>query len=268
MTTLFLGNSFTKSSKFDVPSLIDQLAANVGIRHESLAELKICIRGGMPLSCYLNDKGGKLAQYLESKQPPTHIVLQEQSCKPWRSPTKFREAVQGIVTKFRNDYPNVTIILYQTQCWKDLDAKHCPNYPQQLDLLLGGYERLAQELDIELAPVGTAVETMRTEKLQWETSAKDGKHPSHLTAYLAACLLFGVLTGTKVAEFGPGYNTLKLTLEQIYYVHELADRTIMEHRNKKEKIGAGDSNDKLEEHKDKKRKKTQVLEKESRKKQR
>lgn len=232
--TLFLGNSFTKCSAFDIPSEIDRLAARVGggVRHESLAEHGACVRNGMPLSYYLNDRGGRLGDYLKGEgeeDPPTHVVLQEQSCKPWRSPAKFREAVKGLASKFRTLYPECQIVLYQTQCWAALDEKHCKTYKEQTDRLLGGYRDLARELDIVMAPVGEAVEVMRAERRQWPVSAEDGRHPTPLAAYLAACLFLRVLTGKKSALIGDGEDDngeSNLLPEQVRYVHDLADRTM------------------------------------------
>ena len=95
-------------------------------------------------------------------------------------------------------------MLFMTWGYKDGDRWNWPGdtFDAMQARLAEGYSELAGELSAEIAPVGLAWAEARRRQPGIDLWADDGKHPSRLGSYLAACVFYASLTGRDPARSG------------------------------------------------------------------
>ena len=93
-------------------------------------------------------------------------------------------------------------MLFMTWGYKDGDRWNWPGdtFDAMQARLAEGYSELAGELSAEIAPVGLAWAEARRREPGIDLWADDGKHPSRLGSYLAACVFYATLTGRDPAR--------------------------------------------------------------------
>ena len=73
-------------------------------------------------------------------------------------------------------------------------------YTAMQSRLADGYSKLGAELGARVAPVGLVWAEALRRRPSLDLWAGDGKHPSLLGSYLAACVFYGALTGRDAAR--------------------------------------------------------------------
>jgi hypothetical protein len=183
---LFVGNSFTFYN--DMPGLVEGLAAAEG----RPVVARLFTVGGARLSEHAANP--RVAAAMD-KVPWDYVVLQEHSELPSRPDADRRvyPAVRRLAGLART--AGSRVLLYQTWGYRagDGDIPGKDDYAAMQRRLEHGYGVIAEELGVPVVPVGQAwAEALRQQPTigLWDT---DGKHPSLLGSYLAACVFYRVL---------------------------------------------------------------------------
>jgi len=183
---LFIGNSFTSVN--NLPFQLTKLAKSGGIQVEAV----MCATGGYRLSQHITSQD--TLEKIKSRKWD-YIVIQEQS----QVPAIESEKNNGMYPAVREFYRIITDsgavpILYMT--WGRKNG--CPeigysDYESMQEHLTDGYMGIANELGIEVAPVGEAWKTAHARRTELELWGPDAIHPSLAGTYLAACVFYTVI---------------------------------------------------------------------------
>lgn len=189
LRVLFVGNSFTFRN--DLPRLVHRLAS---AGHPIYAVSYTA--PGWRLKQAAHDD--RLASLLHDVRWDV-VVLQEQSEIPSlpaevraRELDPYAEELHEQITAV-----GARTVLFLTWGYREGDRRNVPDDTfTAMQMRLGrGYSDVAAELRASIAPVGLAWIDALAERPQLELWAGDGKHPSRLGSYLAACVFYAVLTG-------------------------------------------------------------------------
>jgi hypothetical protein len=179
---LFVGNSFTYYN--NLPSIVAAFAAGA--------------QGGRPVLTKDQTIGGatleKLWHLRTTKSLLTEaqwdvVVLQEQSSRPIVSPERMLEAIRSFDVAIKGN--GARTILYLT--W----ARHAA--PEEQKVLNEAYAKAADDIQALVAPVGPAWQIALELNPHLVLHAADGRHPSPLGSYVAACTLYLVISGSRQA---------------------------------------------------------------------
>ncbi len=122
------------------------------------------------------------------------VILQEQSTLGARfregpgvvgSPEAFHEATRELAAMVRAE--QAAPALYMT--W----AKEA--FPDQIETLSQAYRSIGSELEMDVAKVGEAWAEVRRLRPEFSLYTGDGSHPNAAGSYLAACVMYAMLTG-------------------------------------------------------------------------
>lgn len=188
---LFIGNSYTYFN--NLPAQLSGLATSDSGGRPIVTGM--LAPGGMTLRGHLD--GGRVDSAVRARRWDI-VVVQEQSAlaNPVRrgsstepgTPERFHAAARTLDSLVRRS--GARTVLYQT--WARADQ------PQHTATIAAAYESLAAELGIAMAPVGRAFAMARAERPDLQLHLEDGSHPTAAGSYLAACVLYGTLTGRPV----------------------------------------------------------------------
>lgn len=187
---LFLGNSYTaQSSKF---------IKEVFNRDGGTYELRFGTPGGKDLTFHLTDSTSQKA--LKSARWD-FVVIQDQSQKPGlggKYTQGFHTSAKGLAGAIRKQ--GAKPCLFMTWGRREGDKRNTKVYPDFTTMhgkISGAYEKAGRENDSLVAPVGHAFSMIHSQDkaLFRKLYKKDGSHPSTHGGYLAACVLWGSLTG-------------------------------------------------------------------------
>ncbi len=193
MQVLFIGNSFTYFNDMPYTFLNMIKTTDPNARVESLAY------GGYSLSQYADEdtEVGRLAISKIVSYEWDYIVLQEQSLLPCTDPDNFVEAVKklcGIISQ-----GNAKVILYQTWAYEEGSEKLASTgmtYEEMSDKLKMAYQTAAEATGATVAPVGEVFsQVTKSDHITHLINRNDNYHPSTSGSYLAACVLFKLITG-------------------------------------------------------------------------
>ncbi len=191
---LLLGNSYTR---FNVlPLMLRRVAeaAGVSLPTESVA------RGGYTLRRHwrVHETRARVRSGRYS-----HVVLQGHSLRPIDRRAEFEDYTARFAQAVRE--AGGEPILYET--WPrhpgaPLYREHAElRTPPQMASRVGeAYRALAVRHGARVAPVGRAFLTALTTRPELEIYKPDGAHPTWAGSYLAACVLFGAITGQDPRE--------------------------------------------------------------------
>lgn len=182
---LFIGNSYTQVN--DLPKMLVELA-KAGGQKPLVTEKET--PGGWSFKKHWD--GGKALKKIESKKWD-YVVLQNHSLGALEAKEdmfifgkKLHEAIhkQGAKT-----------LLYMT--WA---RQHKPETQKQIT---DAYQKLAKEMQAEVAPVGLAWQAALTADPKLALHTQDKSHPTKAGTYLAACVFYARIYG-KSPEGLPG----------------------------------------------------------------
>lgn len=182
----FLGNSYTYRN--NLPDQFAELARSGGqdVETGTVAE------GGWRLADHVQSPE-TLDQISSGKW--TYVVLQEQSQIPAFEPLRAREmypAARELVSRIR--VSGATPIFFLTWAHRDGWPKYRMNDYESMQLeIQRGYQEIAAELNVRIAPVGTAWLAAVREHPDLNLWRDDGRHPSKQGTYLAACVFYQVI---------------------------------------------------------------------------
>ncbi|GEM_PF-6981219 len=183
MRVLFVGNSYVYFN--DLPGLLTQLAAAGG----AIVETESVAVGGMTLLGHLRH-GEAVARIREGGW--NAVVLQEQSTRPIDAPAVMHAAARQLADEAASVGAGVVLFLTWAQ----------RGWPEQQAALDAAYYGAAGALGARVAPVGPAWQRALTDRSEPALHRDDGSHPAPPGTYLAACVLYAVLTGRSPVGLG------------------------------------------------------------------
>ncbi len=122
-------------------------------------------------------------------------MLQEQSQIPaspeWRSQYMF-PAVRSLVGTIKDNgaEPVLFVTWAHQNGWSEMGQ---PDFESMQTQILLGYQTIAQELHVTMAPVGYAWMLEHRQNPQLQLWNDDGVHPEMSGTYLAACVFYATL---------------------------------------------------------------------------
>ena len=186
---LFVGNSFTYEN--DLPELVHRLAGDV----DPIFVVSFTA-GGWRLENFADNRE------LDRLFREVHwnvVVLQEQSQIPSFDPIyrakEFDPYVSLLTQKI--SAAGARPLLFLTWGYRNGDRRNLPDdtFAAMQTRLYSGYWDTARSTGAAIAPVGLAWSEAVASRPQLSLWASDGKHPSRLGSYLAACVFYATLTG-------------------------------------------------------------------------
>lgn len=190
LRVLFIGNSYTRFN--DLPRMVEEISrsAPVGPTLDTSRET----RGGYDLRGHWRRRA--VRQRIERGRYHA-VVIQGHSMAAIRDP-------QGFVEYVRLFAQHVTAagarpILFQT--WarhprsRVYDRYQLGDPSEMLARIDATYAEVARTLHLPVAPVGRAWERASAELPDVQLHRRDGTHPALAGSYLAACVIYGTISG-------------------------------------------------------------------------
>jgi len=183
---LFIGNSYTAAN--DLPFTFQQLAGAGG----HAVETDSSTPGGYTLRQHLADADTEAK--LKSKRWD-FIVLQEQSEVPADATDRAQAmypAARELIAQVRSR--GAEPILFETWAHQyGWPQDRLPSYEAMQEQVDSGYNGLAAEQRVTVAPVGEAWRSLRVSSPSLDLWQPDGSHPTPGGTYLAACVFFATV---------------------------------------------------------------------------
>ncbi|MBI3830320.1 MAG: SGNH/GDSL hydrolase family protein [Planctomycetes bacterium] len=207
---LFIGNSYTFCN--ELPKMLEALVADAAGR--PALETQFSGEGGWTFEKHWeHGAAGKLLE----QGGWSHVVLQEQTRRPYEDTPKFREFAMRFSELARKH--GAKTVLYLTWAPEAEPDKQAP--------LNKAYGELARALGAELVPSGSAFERALIQTPGVDLFVEDRRHPSPAGSYLSACCFFSWLRGAspegRTARVLPGGAALPgCTAEQVQALQRIA----------------------------------------------
>jgi hypothetical protein len=183
---LFIGNSYTFVN--DLPNTFAKLARSGGHK----VEVGMSAQGGWTLSDHV---GSTETLNLLNSAKWNFVVLQEQSQIPAIAQVRNQEmypAARELIQKIKA--VGATPIFFVTWAHRDgMPENGMTNYESMQSQINCGYMGIAQELNVPVAPVGSAWLTAVKEHPELNLWQGDSSHPTEQGTYLAACVFYAVI---------------------------------------------------------------------------
>ena len=214
---LFIGNSYTFVN--DLPSTFAGLARAGG----HAVETGMAAEGGFRLLDH--ELSSKTQKAIQSAQW-NYVVLQEQSQIPSmqfsRDETMYPSARSLVKTiEASGGRP----VFFMTWAHRDgWPENGLPNYEAMQFAINKSYLGIAYELNVPVAPVGSAWMTATRFYPQVELWQADGSHPSEQGTYLAACVFYAAIFRESPQGLSYHANLPEETAEQI---QKIAAETVL-----------------------------------------
>jgi hypothetical protein len=203
MRVLFVGNSYTRFN--DLPAMVTRLGA---ARGRPITTDLAFVAGAT-----LRDQWRRrLARRLLRRGRFTHVVLQGHSLDPFERPAELEEYARRFEASARA--AGAETVLYQT--WPRAPDSRLyrrgmvARSPEEMARRIRDvYRAIGARLDLRVAPVGDAFLASMRELPRMRLHWPDGSHPTRRGSYLAACVIYGALTGDdpRASDYRPPYLT-------------------------------------------------------------
>jgi hypothetical protein len=187
---LLVGNSYTRFNLLHM--LIERLAeASGGPR----VQVEIEARAGYSLRMHLKSKA-VLSKIRYGRY--SHVVLQGHSLSAIDHPDELAEDAERFAAAIAA--AGSRAVLFETWARKpetSLYKKHASlrTFDEMVSLIETAYWGIARRLQIGLAPVGNAFERAWRQDPAVPLWGSDGSHPKLAGSYMAACVIYGAVTG-------------------------------------------------------------------------
>ena len=230
---LFIGNSYTYCNLY--PMQMKELAWYEG----HYLDCALYFHGGYTMKQHLADNVSRETVELGGFD---YAFLQDQSISSLRIGTSADQNVVGemgkMVDRVKKFSPKAECIIEMTwgrrngndatkskslQDIKTAHPEYFTSYEAMQKVITTNTTTMAQELGLELSPVGVAWEIVRRERPDIELYVKDGSHPSDAGSYLAAAV--GYLTLFK--EPFKVDTPIRLDPEVAKYLRSVAERVVL-----------------------------------------
>ena len=205
---LFVGNSFTYY--YNIPVVVEEMAKanNVNL------EVYQSTLGGATLKQHYNGERDLKTLAIINKNEFDKVVLQDHSTYP----LTHKDTSYAYFKKFTElikSQSDAKPYLYATWMYPQLEqTEYKPRYPIESMI-----QRFADKTNSEVLPVGRAFKVFRERYPDVPVFMDDDKHANHNGAYLAACVIYGKLTGKSPLGLPHYFKSDEANGEKaIYYV--------------------------------------------------
>jgi hypothetical protein len=220
LRVLLVGNSYTR---FNVmPRLLERLAQSA--HGDRPFHVEVEAKGGCTLRRHW--LGGKALTLIRTRHY-SHVVLQDHSLRTIDRPAEFDE----YVARFDHAIAatSARTVLYGT--WARAPSARLyrehplvRSFQEMADRIDSAYRSAAERLSAQLAPVGPAFERTLAEHPELELYKSDGAHPTMAGSFLAACVIYGTITGEDPLH--ASYVPYELGPEPAALVKQIASETL------------------------------------------
>jgi hypothetical protein len=195
LRVLLVGNSYTRFNLLHM--LIERIGESAG---GPRLHIDVEARSGYSLRMHLKSRS---AMVKIRNGHYTHVVLQGHSLSAVDHPDELAEDAE----RFHNEIAasGSHTVLYETWARKpnnSLYRKHelVHSFEDMVGRVDEAYSGIARHLGVGLAPVGGAFERAWRNDPQIGLWGGDGSHPTLAGSYMAACVLYGAITGRDPQE--------------------------------------------------------------------
>ena len=214
---LFIGNSYSFFN--DLPNMLMEVAKTKDIR----LDVATAAYGGWTLQQHAHSKQ---TLNILNKMKWDYVVLQEQSVIPSIRGTREKKmypAARKLVQIIRRN--GAKPVFFMT--WgrrHGLREQGFDSYSAMQRQITQGYETIARELKVRIAPVGIAWKKARMDAPLLDFWIEDGSHPNKEGSYLAACVFYATIFQDSPEGTGDLYNIGKTKAE---YLQKVAAETVL-----------------------------------------
>lgn len=200
---LFVGNSFTRYRKggenCSVPKQLKELAKITGKKIKA-----DCVTNGGAKLLYYTGSVAKYKAYYQQlvtkllEENWDYVVLQDQSVMPaFSADTEMASAIASLQKLTGKLCPRAKLLLYMTHAYEFAgDAEYAPLHTGELQQRVGAaYLHIGSEYGIDVVPVGMQFQRASVFYSDQQFLSKDGKHPSKLGYFVAACCFYQKIFG-------------------------------------------------------------------------
>jgi hypothetical protein len=219
LRVLFIGNSLTAENS--MPALVHDLAATdegarpiFAVQYTGPSWTLRRASDDDRLTALLEDVGWDVVVLQEQSRIASFAAYRPEEMYPFARALDRKIASAGART-----------MLFMTWGYEDGAPIDVPgeNFEAMQARLAQGYSDLATELSATVAPVGLAWAEARRRAPEIHLWTTDGKHPSLLGSYLAACVFYAMLTGRDPA--GSRF-TAGLERAEVRFLQDVAVRVV------------------------------------------
>ncbi len=182
---LFVGNSFTYY--WNLPIVVEEMAKSTNTN----LEVYQSTLGGATLKQHWNGERNLTTRELLAANEYDKVILQDHSTYPLTKTDTSLAYFKKFIHQIRSKEVASDIYLYSTWMYPQLEEKEYDT-PYPIETIMNS---LASETNSNLLPVGRAFKIFRDKYPNIPVFMEDDKHSTHNGAYLAACVIYGKLTG-------------------------------------------------------------------------
>jgi hypothetical protein len=220
LRVLLIGNSYTMHHTLHV--MLQRLAAGVVGGPQLVVEAEA--HGGYSLRNHLRT-GQALARIRSGHY--THVVLQGHSMSVLDHPDELSADAERF--KRAIDEASARTVFYETwarspEARMYLSNKIVHSFEEMTERVDAAYLGLSQRLGAGLAPVGRAFQRALVQEPKLALWGSDGSHPTVAGSYMAACVLYGALTGADPRA--TGYIPPELTERDAVRIRAIAAQSL------------------------------------------
>lgn len=210
LNILFIGNSYTNYNT--LITCFKRIAEGQGIK----VNVTKCAYGSQYLYDYIEGPDGDHFDDLENTMRIKKYDLtfvQGQSAEPVKSPGVFYESVRKLKTYLESF--GTQVIMYQTWGYPDgytsnLKEIDCKDTYEMTQKLAAAYEAIADELNLELSPAGSALWKIHEKYYATDPEliyvSKSNAHPSPIGTYVIALCHFATVYGVNPTNVNYKFN--------------------------------------------------------------
>lgn len=187
---LFLGNSYTHTN--DLPGTVVELAESAGV--------DVVAESHAPGGWWLQDHASSDDTLALLGDEWDYVVLQEQSMVP-AVRALSRESMQPAAIALSNRAAGARLVLFETWGHRSGSAEvGLADYGHMQAAITATYRELADTINAEVAPVGSAWSDVREQHPEISLYHPDGSHPSANGTYLAAVVITSLILDSEATD--------------------------------------------------------------------
>ncbi len=217
---LFVGNSFTYHN--NLPKMVSIISDSTHIKLVT----KTSVAPGAKISDHWLGIGGLKTKEIIIKEKFDIVILQGQSMAPMSHPDSFI-----VYRKLFCDYVNENGA--EPFIFSSWAPQKLHKYQEELT---GAYLKLSREINAKVLPIGPAWSLAQNLKPGIELFISDGRHPSAIGTFLAACVITKTLTG-EIPEnlqtyfatkefYGESGELVFLSISDIIFCRKIANQIV------------------------------------------
>jgi Domain of unknown function (DUF4886)/PKD domain len=205
-SVLFIGNSYTFQN--DMPDIFKKIAASF----DRAVYVDTVVMGGKNLKYH----AAQAITYETIRKRKWDFVVIQGHSDEFAQPDEVANkntfpAVRQLMDSVKANHPCSQVLFYMTWAYESGNPNwdKINTYQKMQDMVAAGYQRMSNEFNIPLSPVGLVWQAVRKTDSSINLYHEDLKHPSLAGSYLSACTFF-----TSIFGISPQYNSSMIALPE------------------------------------------------------